>query len=244
MSRSPYFQFYPSDFLVGTATMSAEAVGAYIVMLCHAWEGEGVPDNLPVLKRITGASEAAILEAKAKFELGEDGKLRNRRQEETRAKLDEYRATQSARALKRWGKTVDNPPKSLCHGIQKTMPRHKDEEKGECHGIEKPMPRHDEVCHGIEKGMPRHTKTDAGAMPNQSQSQITNDEAKTPPKGGESIWGISKRLEAIEKRMAELVRDRWQDAVGDFHWSDQAKRVEYLGLVEKSKQLQNQLIEV
>ena len=76
MNRCPYFQFFPADFLVGTATMSAEGVGAYIVLLCHAWEGDGLEDNMPILRRLTGASDESITEAKAKFELADDGRLR------------------------------------------------------------------------------------------------------------------------------------------------------------------------
>jgi len=39
--NTPAFQFYPQDFLVGTMTLSAEAVGVYIKTLCHLWTTGG-----------------------------------------------------------------------------------------------------------------------------------------------------------------------------------------------------------
>ena len=128
--KTPYFQFYPADFLVGSATMTAEGRGAYIVLLCHAWEGDGVPDDPRILKSLTGASPRAIAEAKAKFYTEKDGKLRNRRLEETRAKLNEYCEQQRQKALKRWeNKDATAMPRD-CHGnaeaYAERMPR-------ECH---------------------------------------------------------------------------------------------------------------
>ena len=172
--------------------MSAEGVGAYIVLLCHAWEGDGLEDNMPILRRLTGASDESITEAKAKFELADDGRLRNRRQEETRAKLADYQAQQSARALKRWSKPVKNGFKSKA----KSMPRHTKTDatayqnachgnatasenachgnasasKKACAGIEEEKP---EVCHGIQNGMPRHKEVCHGIqkpMPRHTKS--------------------------------------------------------------------------
>jgi len=39
MNKSPAFQLYPKDFLVDTAMMTAEEVGAYMRLLCYAWVG-------------------------------------------------------------------------------------------------------------------------------------------------------------------------------------------------------------
>ena len=251
--------------------MSAEGVGAYIVLLCHAWESDGLDNSMPILRRLTGACDQSIAEAKAKFELAEDGRLRNRRQEETRAKLADYQAQQSARALKRWGKPVENGAKSkaesmprhtksdatayekachgnataskkACEGIKKSMPRHKEEKTDLCHGIQKSMPRHEEVCHGMQKPMPRHTKSDAGAFPNQIKSQITTNETPRAGRAKDSPYNLGKSIERIENKMKLLEhRHRSEVAGNSFQWDNESKRKEWVTLKGKLEKLDRRM---
>jgi hypothetical protein len=58
-SKSPAFQFYPQDFLVGSAMLSAEETGAYIRLLCTlipeglSWNREEALESLvEILKKI------------------------------------------------------------------------------------------------------------------------------------------------------------------------------------------------
>lgn len=42
MSTTPYFKFYPSDFVGDTTMLSAEETGAYVLLLCAMWNAGGV----------------------------------------------------------------------------------------------------------------------------------------------------------------------------------------------------------
>lgn len=59
----PYFPFYPRDFVVDVQHMPAEAVGAYMLILCAAWNNGDRPGYLPndpeVLAPIGKLSRAA-----------------------------------------------------------------------------------------------------------------------------------------------------------------------------------------
>lgn len=54
----PYIPFYPKDFVADSKviTMTTEEVGAYILLLCHAWQNDPpccIPTDDPTLARIT-----------------------------------------------------------------------------------------------------------------------------------------------------------------------------------------------
>lgn len=106
----PAFQLYADDFLAGTADMTAEEVGVYIRLLCHAWNKKGLKNDekrLGILVGIcTGNAAACAKEVLAsKFELGDDGIWRNARQEKTRAEQSNYSRLQSEKAHLRWDKS-------------------------------------------------------------------------------------------------------------------------------------------
>lgn len=103
--KSPAFQFYAQDFLIGTDTMSSAEVGLYIRMLCYQWvmPEYGLPSDPTVLRRLMrwecdGMPEAVM----KKFNTGEDGLLRNPRLEAIRREREEYCANQAANANARW----------------------------------------------------------------------------------------------------------------------------------------------
>ena len=66
MNKSPAFQFYPQDFLVGTAMLSAEETGAYIRLLCYSWENDGLPNDEQLLARLAGCSGNAVASIRRK----------------------------------------------------------------------------------------------------------------------------------------------------------------------------------
>lgn len=101
-SNTPAFQFYPQDFLVGTAMLSAEETGAYIRLLCYQWTNDGLPNDKVILARIAGCDGNAVGSIWDKFGICQDGKLRNARLESIRVKQNEYRAKQKANSEKRW----------------------------------------------------------------------------------------------------------------------------------------------
>lgn len=106
--RLPYFPFYPQDFLGDgkVRLMSPAEVGIYVRLLCHEWLEGPLPDDLPRLARIAGATvdemEAAWPQVRECFESGDDGHLVQPRLEEERKKALAKReqARQAARA--RW----------------------------------------------------------------------------------------------------------------------------------------------
>lgn len=109
--KPPAFQFYADDFLSGTADMTAEEVGVYIRLLCHAWSKDGLEDNEARLSLLAGQCHGnAIAYAKSKFVLI-DGKLRNPRQERERQKQADFRQKQAENAKSRWvGYAKPMPP--------------------------------------------------------------------------------------------------------------------------------------
>lgn len=98
--KSPAFQFYASDFLTGTFTMSLQEVGAYIRLLCYQWDKGPIPTDARDRARIMGCAKAQEVQLwkrlSPKFVVTdlEDGYI-NERLEEERRKQAEYRQRQS-----------------------------------------------------------------------------------------------------------------------------------------------------
>jgi len=115
MNKSPAFQFYASDFLVDTAEMTNQEVGAYIRLLSHQWVNGGLNGDP---NRLANAVGIGLLEVwddiKHKFELCEDGKYRNPKLEKVRQTQINYRNKQSAAgkkgAAKRWDSNPNGNP--------------------------------------------------------------------------------------------------------------------------------------
>lgn len=84
----PAFQFYPSDFMAGTAHLDAEAIGCYLLLLCFQWMHGFVPSDASQRARICRKStpEFAPLwdSISDKFVVSDDGCLRNERMEVVR----------------------------------------------------------------------------------------------------------------------------------------------------------------
>ncbi len=100
---SPAFQFYTADFLShhAVAQMTNEQIGAYVLLLCHAWNiPDGLPTNLSALARLARATpsrfESTIWPViQERFCLNSAGRFYNNRLEEERTKQREYREQQS-----------------------------------------------------------------------------------------------------------------------------------------------------
>lgn len=86
---SPAFQFYPSDFVMGTLHLDAEATGCYILLLCHQWTHGVLPCDPEKLARICRASPKSF--ERIWSDIGDkfapcDGGLVNERLESVRGK--------------------------------------------------------------------------------------------------------------------------------------------------------------
>lgn len=102
--KSPAFQFYAGDFLVSTATMSAEEVGGYIRLLCYEWTNGPLTNDPAVLERLSGCTSNALAMLVHKFSIDENGKLYNERLEQTRRDRDRFTQSRAKNAALRWKK--------------------------------------------------------------------------------------------------------------------------------------------
>jgi uncharacterized protein YdaU (DUF1376 family) len=123
MSKPPAFQLYAKDFLgSGTTVMTLAECGAYIRLLCHAWDSDPVatlPDADYALFKLSGADskdewsevKKAVL---AKFDKERfPGRLTNLRLREYYDELSEHAEKQTERAKKgaaaRWSGKRQEP---------------------------------------------------------------------------------------------------------------------------------------
>jgi uncharacterized protein YdaU (DUF1376 family) len=99
MSKAPAFQFYASDFVADTMEWTPLEVGIYMRLLCFEWINESLPPQPERLARLAGCSDEEFEKAwpliKPKFYVNGEGRMYNKRLEETRQKLEHFKALQS-----------------------------------------------------------------------------------------------------------------------------------------------------
>jgi uncharacterized protein YdaU (DUF1376 family) len=95
MRTSQSFPFYHADFLLGTALLSCEQVGAYMRLLCHQWEQGSLPKDENLLAKLAQTSAENIQGILHKFQDAPGGKIKNRKLEEVRKSLNAYRKSRS-----------------------------------------------------------------------------------------------------------------------------------------------------
>ncbi|MCX6847894.1 MAG: hypothetical protein NTY98_03145 [Verrucomicrobia bacterium] len=124
---APAFDFYPERWLVGVATLSDAEQLSYLRLLCHQWLLQGLPEDVPALKRLGGKGVTpAVL---AKLPLQADGKRRNPRleiiREEQRERIAKKSEQRRAAAIKRWHAAPETPPANglRTHGVS-TLEKH------------------------------------------------------------------------------------------------------------------------
>jgi uncharacterized protein YdaU (DUF1376 family) len=104
MSKSPAFQFYPKDFLVGVMGMPDEQVGIYIRMLAVQWERGGLPSDPKAIKNLVGSRKPPSQELLEKFPVNENGLRQNPRMEKERQKQEDFAKSRKEAADRRWEK--------------------------------------------------------------------------------------------------------------------------------------------
>jgi uncharacterized protein YdaU (DUF1376 family) len=123
---SPAFQFYPTDFLAddAVAMMTNEQVGAYILLLCYAWQRpQGLPASESLLAKLCRCTAVRFRKTiwpalSVKFHHNEEGRLFNPRLENVRREQISYRersaragrASAAVRAAARSGQQDGNIP--------------------------------------------------------------------------------------------------------------------------------------
>ena len=119
---SPAFQFYVQDFLTGTLYMSAEEIGAYMLLLCYQWDKGALPDSDRDLLRISRSKAKTLVVVREKFARCEDGMLRNIRMEMEREKQAAYRELKSKAGIegnkKRWTKSSQSDTAAIAEESQ------------------------------------------------------------------------------------------------------------------------------
>jgi len=93
---APAFDFFPQRWLAGTRGLSKVMRADYIDLLCHAWDMDGLPDDLPEIALMlgyvfttgkrAGEGNPGLIPAKIleKFPVSADGRRRNERMEAVR----------------------------------------------------------------------------------------------------------------------------------------------------------------
>lgn len=110
--KSPAFQAYPSDFINDEIVedMSLTEVGAYWLLLCREWLGNGLPNDLDWMARRLKLSPARFRRmwdaSLSKCFVLRDGKFYNKRLDYERAKQRDFRRRNSDN-----GKLGGRPPK-------------------------------------------------------------------------------------------------------------------------------------
>lgn len=118
MAKAPAFQFYPQDWLVGTATLTPAQKGGYIDLLAYEWEhGAIAKDMIEKFSGLTGKDLEVVLR---KFSLI-DNFYTNRRLEETRARQKEFSRLQSERG-KKGGRPQKEKPDESQEPLSKNKP--------------------------------------------------------------------------------------------------------------------------
>jgi uncharacterized protein YdaU (DUF1376 family) len=99
MSNAPAFQFYANDFMDATRFWEANAVGLYVRCLCIQWTQGGLPGDVRTIAKGLGMDfeefERAWVEVASKFDLCEDGALRNSRLERVRSRQQQVSSKRS-----------------------------------------------------------------------------------------------------------------------------------------------------
>jgi uncharacterized protein YdaU (DUF1376 family) len=104
MNKSPAFQFYAADFMIGIMGMSDDDVGVYIKMLSTQWLHGSLPNCRKTIKNMINSRKVPSEIVLRKFNLCDDGFLRNERLEKERAKQKSFAESRKENANKRWNK--------------------------------------------------------------------------------------------------------------------------------------------
>jgi uncharacterized protein YdaU (DUF1376 family) len=144
MDRPPFFAFYPTDFAsdINVEAMSTLQVGAYVLLLCKAWQAEppaSLPNDDQVLARLARVDAVTWAEIKlgvlAPFRLGTDGRLHSKRLRlEYDTAVEKMRARQErgqAAAAARWGRGCREHAASMPRAVPEQTPSNAIQKKRE-----------------------------------------------------------------------------------------------------------------
>lgn len=109
MASFKYFPFFYQDWLIDTMELSTEQKGAYIDLICYAWENgdKGLPNDLKLLRKMSGLKNKKLMAVLNKFYI-RDGRFFNKKLEEIRKDVRHISEINSRNAKIRWAKVKKN----------------------------------------------------------------------------------------------------------------------------------------
>lgn len=173
MAEFPALPLWTDAYLADTRHLTTHEHGAYLLLLMEAWRHPdcSLPDNDRVLARLTCMNPGRWARCKdtvlAFFELGDDGRWRQKRLTKERLRVDEWRLTQSkkgkasakARALKNNGSDSTSVPTQRQPGGNNHIHIQTQNPKRDSEGARKTLPPDDfaptesTLKHGRERGL-------------------------------------------------------------------------------------------
>jgi uncharacterized protein YdaU (DUF1376 family) len=133
VAKSPAFRFYPTDFMGSpdVAAMDLHEVGAYVFLLCIAWQAERhgfLPDDEEKIRRWAKMTREQWAQSRelllSKFPVAEPGWRSNPRLVQEAEKQEAFSSSQKDKANKRWESRID------AKTMPRDMPRHKKSDAG------------------------------------------------------------------------------------------------------------------
>lgn len=215
--RPPAFQCYADDLLAGTAEMTAEEFGVYWRLICHSWNKGGLPNDDQRLALMAGqCSGTAVAYAKTKFEVGEDGLLRNPRLEKVRQEQENYSKMQSEKAHLRWDTIKKNGHAAAYAPAQPKQ----------CSPSPSPSPTPktgiiSQTSHSTPK--PRGTRLTFSALSRMAQDIKENrtgwhyDNHKLNPESIVTAGLVGKLRPFVDRLTEQQVREAWAEAALKTH---------------------------
>lgn len=131
MPAFPYYPRYPQRFALATTTWSDEEVGAYCRLLDYQWDHGSVPSDEGRRNRIADSLPRTWPVISSKFEVGDDGELRNAFLEKIREKTKKTSERRSQSAHARWGTDAN----AYANALQSDSKRTANGDAGQMHPI-------------------------------------------------------------------------------------------------------------
>lgn len=139
MAKAPAFQFYANDFMDATRLWDANACGLYVRCMCIQWTHGSIPSDLKILARALHCDRSELESVwhllQPKFEVGEDGQLRNSRLERVRERQQAVSSKRSDAASARWDAHANAYPNAMQKDIQRKV-KEKEKKKGNEEGVQ------------------------------------------------------------------------------------------------------------
>lgn len=219
MKPPPSFQFYPDDFIAGTINMSDDEKGLYITLLSAQWNLGSLPDDdveLALYSRGNPNLSKALTRVRQKFQVCDDGRLRNRRLEEVRRKTEEFKEACAKAGKSGGGNPAFKTGKPNPYYSQKDKGRHKGKDKGHDKGKDKGL-FISPLSKSGEKDKGRHKGKINSLSPSPSPSPSDKEDDKALSARARNGYG-NKALSDCQTEIAEwlefMLGDQWRNDAG------------------------------